>query len=150
MATSKVKKALSPLLASVVLIALVLTVGILLSSSFSSIFQSEKEKTKNIQACSHAGILIEDVICVAQTLKIVIQNSGNVPLSNFSVYARISGNPYTNATPVNYNVSLDPGESVTLEVAISQTGSVETVKVYTGTCPGVSAEVTNETIDVTC
>lgn len=150
MATSKVKKGLSPLLACVVLIALVLTVGILLSSSLSSMFQSEREKTKNIQACSHAGILIEDVICTDQTLKIVIQNSGNVPLSDFHVYAKISGNPYTNTTPVNYNTSLEPGESTILEASVSYQGNVETVKVYTGTCPGISAEVSNETISVTC
>ncbi len=143
-------KAMSPLLASVVLIALVLTIGIFVSSSFSGIIQSEKEKTKEIQSCSQAGIMIEDVVCSGSTLKVAIQNSGNVPLSEFRIYAKISGNLHTNTTPLNYNTILQPGEALTLESVVSLTGEVERVKVYSSTCPGVSAEITNSTIDVTC
>ena len=149
MADNKVK-AVSPLLASVVLIALVLTIGIFVSSSFSNIMQSEKEKTKEIQSCSQAGLIIEDVMCSNSILRIVIQNSGNVKLSDFKIYAKISGNLYTNTTPLNYNVTLTPGDAITLEGYTSYSGEVERVKAYSGTCPGVSAEVTNESIDVSC
>ena len=147
---NRVKKGLSPLLATVILAALVLSIGIILNSMISNMFQSEKEKTENLQTCSHAGIMIEDVVCINKTLKIFIQNSGSVALSDFHIYAKISGELYTNATPVNYDIILEPGDSIILEAYVPHTGNVEIIKVYTKTCPGISAEITDETLNVKC
>lgn len=143
-------KALSPLLATMVLIALVLTVGIFLSSSFSSMLQTEKEKTESVQSCSQASIIIQDVTCSNSVLEVLIQNTGNVPLSNFSIYFKISGNLYTNTTPVNYDKILSPGEFLTLKAYAPSSGNVERVVISTSTCPGVSAEVNDKVISVTC
>ncbi len=143
-------KGVSPLLAAVILVSLVISISIFVGSSLSSIVSSQKEKTTTLQKCTDAGITIQDVGCSNNILSVVILNTGNTQLSNFTVYAKINGVMIINSSAENSKTLLSPGEGTVLKAYVSQSGRVESIQVYSATCPGVFAEISNETIEVTC
>ncbi len=143
-------KALSPLLAAVILLAFTMTVAIFVGSSISSLAASQKEKTAVLQKCTHAGLVIKDVSCNNKILSVAILNTGDVELSNFTLYAKINGKMVMNSSAENSRIVLSPGEGAILRSHVSASGEVEVVNVYSATCPGVFAEITNKTAKVLC
>jgi len=154
------KKALSPLLAMVMLIALTLSVVGLLGSWFVSMSRSQMEEIeeageKQIE-CTNALLDIVSVICSNSTeqLKIAINNIGQIDLYDFSTLVEINNTYYLNSTggPNSTNV-LNPGEQTILvyhcDKDIYCTGgvTVEKVRIAPGNCPQVYVE---KNVGVTC
>jgi len=147
------KKAISPLLAAVILISIVIGIGIFLSSSFNSIFKQKISTTTAQEKCSSGGGL--QIIysgCSSNVIKTTITNSKKADLTNFSIFAEINGNTYVNNTPLNGNTFLTPGAIVNLEAATTYSGEISKLRISAGgDCPGVYIEINNETTDIgTC
>ncbi len=143
-------KGVSPLLASVLLITLVILTSIIINSFFTSLTQTQQEKAISASACSQASMIIEEISCSNNVLKAVIHNTGDKELKDFSVYAKIGGNLIVNNTPFAGSSILNPGESTTVEIYTTSTGEIEEVKVYAQNCPGIYGRITNETEKVAC
>jgi len=140
------KKAVSPLIAAVVLVAVVFSIGILLSGSFTSIFKTQSDIASKTQKCPANALELIYYACKGNKITAVISNAGVSALSNFSIFANINGNIYYNSTPANYQTILSPGDIVTLEAATSYTGPISQLRVSAGgDCPGVYIELTNDT-----
>ncbi len=148
----KSKKAISPLIAAVILISIVMAIGIFLTSSFSSIFKQKVSSTSVQEKCSAGGLQIVYTGCSNGLITVTVSNTGQASLSNFSLFANINGNIYVNNTPKNGNNILLPGDILKLEAATSNSGEISKLRVSSGgDCPGVYMEVTNETSKIgTC
>lgn len=142
------KKAISPLMATIILVAITLAVSALLGSWFTSMTKTETEiiekGAKQIINCSNALLDIVDVICsnTSQELKISINNIGQLELYSFSVFAKINNTFYTNNTGgPNKTHPLNPGEQAILAYHCSRTtycaggASVGKVRVSPMNCP---------------
>ena len=156
------KKGISPLLATVILIALTLSVAALLGSWFTSITRMqteiiEEDITTQIN-CSAALLEITDVACSNDTQKIqvTITNLGNdIPLCSFSTLVTLNNTFYLNSTGgPNSTDPLNPGEQAILEYFCSRTlyciddVGVSKVRVSPYNCPNAYAEKTFS--DKTC
>lgn len=115
------RKGISPLLATVILIALTISVAALLGSWFTSTtrMQTEviEENMKQQVNCSSALLDIADILCSndTQKLQIAVINLGDIPLYGFSVIATINETFYSNNTGgPNSTDPLNPGEQVVL------------------------------------
>jgi len=140
------KKAISPLIAAVILVAVVFTIGILMSSSFTSIFKTQIDSSTNMQKCSTTPLELIYYTCTSDTIKATISNIGKIDISNFSIFAEINGNVYTNSTPLNYQTTLTPGSITTLEAVTSYNGPISKLRISAGgDCPGVYIEINNDT-----
>jgi len=156
------KKGISPLLATVILIALTLSVAALLGSWFTSVTRMqteiiEEDITRQIN-CTSALLEITDVSCSNDTQKIqvIITNLGNnIALYNFSTLVTLNDTYYINNTGgPNSTNPLDPGEQAVLEYFCSRTQycvdnvKVAKVRVSSYICPDKYAEKTFS--DKTC
>jgi len=115
------KKGISPLLATVVLVALTISIAALLGSWLASTtrMQTEmiEEDIKEQVNCSSALIDIADIICSndSQKLQIAIVNLGDIALRDFSVIATVNNTFYSNNTGgPNSTDPLGPGEQAVL------------------------------------
>ena len=151
------KKALSPLMASVMLIAFTMAVAALLGTWFTSMTKTEteliEEGAKKQINCTSALLDIVDVKCNSSgELKIAINNIGLNELYGFSVFAKINNTFYQNSTGgPGLTSPLDPGGQTILTyycpaVCIAN-ATVETIRIGTSNCPQIWVE---ETADVTC
>jgi flagellin-like protein len=141
------RKGLSPLVATVMLIAITLGVSALLGSWFTSTIKIETEiigesATRQIN-CTSALLDIVDVICSStnQSLKIALTNMGSIELYNFSTLVKINNTFYNNNTggPDSTN-PLDPGEQTILIYYCSNSictanKTVEKVRISPYNCP---------------
>ena len=140
---------MSPLIATVMLIAITLGVSALLGSWFTSITKTQTEiieetATKQIN-CTGALLSITDVICSStnQQLKIAINNLGDIDLYEFSTLVKLNNTFYENNTggPSLAN-PLKPGEQTILVYPCSNTlycasnATVENLRVSPSNCPG--------------
>ncbi|MDI6825892.1 MAG: hypothetical protein QMD36_01705 [Candidatus Aenigmarchaeota archaeon] len=142
------KKGLSPLLATVMLIAITLAISALLGNWFTSITRTqaeivEKTATKQIN-CTGALLSITDIICSSKTqqLKVAISNLGDIELYDFSTLAKVNNTFYENSTVgPNSTLPLNPGEQSILTYFCSNVSycvsnaTVESVRVSPGNCP---------------
>lgn len=154
------KKALSPLMATVMLIALTLTVAALLGSWFTTMTKTQtstiEESAKTQINCTSAILDIVDVTCSAseEKLKVVIHNLGDIELYDFSTYALINNTGYTNSTggPNSTNL-LNPGEQYILTYFCSNATyciantSVSKIRVSPGNCPQAWME---KSVSISC
>ena len=154
------RKAISPLVATVMLIGITIAVVALISSWVVSMIRSQQEEIgeggeKQIE-CTNALLEVVDVICSNSTeeLKIAINNIGLIDLYNFSVFVRVNNTFYQNSTggPNSTNV-LGPGEQAILtyscdrDIYCAGDAKVTTVRVSPANCPQVYVE---RNVDVTC
>jgi len=143
------KKGLSPLLATVMLIAITLAISALLGNWFTSMTKTqtdiiEETATRQIN-CTGALLSITDSICSStnQQLKIALTNLGDIVLYDFSTLAKVNNTFYANNTggPSSTN-PLNPGEQYILIYFCSNTtycarnATVESLRVSPSNCPG--------------
>ena len=145
-------KAISPLIAAVIIVAVTIAIAIIVSGVITSVLESQTATATKTQKCPTTPINWVHYTCSNDIIKATITNPGSVELSNFTVFAVIEGTTYTNSSPVNGNSILKPGDVLTLEAAGASTGEISMLRVSTGgDCPGIFVEVTNDTIDIgTC
>ena len=156
------KKGITPLLATVILIALTLTVAALLGSWFASLTSTqtniiEEDITTQIN-CSSAVLEITDITCSGNndSIKIMITNLGHdIPLYNFSTVVFVNNTYYLNSTGgPNSTNPLNPGEQAILSYRCENTTycvngkKVSKVIVSPSNCPQARAEKTFS--DETC
>lgn len=145
------KKGVSPLIATVMLIAFTLSIASLLGGWYTSTVKTE---TKEISKLSSEiinytkGLLdIVSVTCDSTNskLNVVVNNLGTIELYNFSVFAKINNTLYLNTTgggPSSTN-ALFPGEQEILSYYCSecvQNSIVSLVRVSASSAPGVYVE----------
>jgi len=148
------KKGISPLLATVILIALTLAVAALLGSWFTSVTRMQtgiiEEDIRTQVNCTAALLEIVDITCSNDTQKIqvTITNMGsNIELYDFSTLVTVNNTYYLNSTGgPNSTDPLNPGEQAILEYFCSNTQycvddvDVAKVRVSPGICPQAYAE----------
>ena len=149
------KKGISPLLATVILIALTLAVAALLGSWFTTVTRTqtdiiEKDITTQIN-CTSALLEITDVTCSGSddNIKVTITNLGYESLYNFSTLVIINNTYYLNSTggPNSTNL-LKPGEQAILSYYCDNTTycvngiNVGKIRVTSHVCPDRYAEKT--------
>jgi len=145
------KKGISPLIATVILIAFVIAVAGIVSTFFTGFTKEQKagveSKAETIIDCSVATLELDnDAVSVNttdQSFYLVISNTGQEDLSGLKVIvfnSTYAGTCLT--TPSSVNV----GETVTLtnsSCASMPSGAVVKIQVTTTTCAGVKSELTN-------
>jgi flagellin-like protein len=122
-------KGISPLLATVLLIAITLTVAAILGSWFTSLTRTQtgiiEQNVKTQVNCSSANLEIVDVTCsnTTQKIQVIITNLGNdIPLYNFSTLVILNNTYYLNNTGgPNSTSPLNPGEQAILTYFCSNT-----------------------------
>jgi flagellin-like protein len=145
----RMKKGLSPLIATVMLIAITLGVSALLGSWFTSITKTQTEiieeiATKQIN-CTGALLSIVDIVCSStdQQLRVAISNLGDIEMYNFSILAKVNNTFYDNKTGgPSITDPLNPGEQAILTYYCSNTlycvgnATLENLRVSPMNCPG--------------
>jgi len=145
-------KAISPLIATVILVAFVVGIGIIITSSFTTMTKTQTNLATRNANCPGAVLDIVSATCNATSneLQIVVTNAGSIKLQNFSLTATIDGKLYTNSTPAGIT-ELSPGSSGKITADIGQNGTISKLRVNVGNCPGMFVEITNETVPIaTC
>lgn len=143
-------KAVSPLISTVLIVAFVIAAAVIVVSSLTSVTKQQTEVVETKESCARAALDIIAETCSNDIITAIVQNIGTADLTNFSIFANINGQLYTNTTPENGNVVLKPGEIVTLQANTIYNGEISVLRVSAGNCP-VSIEVTNSTTTIgTC
>jgi flagellin-like protein len=157
-------KGISPLIATVLLIAFTLSVAGLLGGWFSGLTKTQTETIEKSSGetmnCTGSLVSIVDVLCgnttpdAPNTLRIVIANEGNNALYGFSTFAQIGEMQYINSTGgPTASSPLYPGEHVTLEYDCEHSNycgdgsQVKKIRVSPSNCPTAWAE---KLVSVTC
>ncbi|MEM5777559.1 MAG: archaellin/type IV pilin N-terminal domain-containing protein [Candidatus Aenigmatarchaeota archaeon] len=155
-------KGVSPLIATVLLIAFTLSIAGLLGGWLSGLTKTQTEtlekSSKETMNCTGSVLNIINVVCGNATpnepnaLRIVLANEGNNALYGFSTFAQIENNQYINSTGgPTVDLPLFPGDHTTLEYycpTICTDGSiVSKVRVSPSNCPTAWSE---KLISVTC
>ena len=150
------KKGISPLLATVILIALTLAVAALLGSWFTSVTRMQTDIIEETAAtqinCTAAHLEISDVTCSGSSdnIKVSITNLGNdIALYNFTTLVTINNTYYLNSTGgPNSTNQLNPGEQAILSYHCDNTTycvngiKVGKIRVTSLVCPDRYAEKT--------
>ena len=146
-------KGISPIVATVLLIAFTLAVASLLGGWLTSLTKTQtdtiEQGTSKAVNCSSAVIDIVNVICAnsSQQLKVAINNVGQNELWDFSVFASLNNTFYSNSTGgPNSTNTLKLGEQIIL-VYCANNALVSKVRVTPGSCPQAWAE---KTVNVRC
>ncbi|HDM05824.1 MAG TPA: hypothetical protein ENG34_00925 [Candidatus Aenigmarchaeota archaeon] len=155
------KKGISPLMASIILIALTLAVAGILGSWFTSLTKTQTEQVEESTVeqvnCTSALLDIVDVSCVNITpsvwqLKIVIANLGLINLYDFSVSAKVDGDFFYNSTGgPNSTNPLTPGQQTVLVyncTVCDENDKISSITVTPAVCPA-QAKV-EKSVSVTC
>ncbi len=144
-------KGLSPLMASVMLIAFTLAVAALIGSWFTSMTKTEtatieKGSVETIN-CTKGLVVVTGVICRAtgdyHDIQIGINNQGQLNLYDFSSVIKINNTFISNNTGgPNSSTQLDAGGQDVLTYGCGDTVcvenvSIESVRVSAGNCPSV-------------
>ncbi len=149
------KKGISPLVATVLLIAFTLSIAGLLGGWLTSLTKSETDTIQQgsdiLVNCSSGVIDITDVICTnsSQQLRVAVANLGDVELYDFSVFAAVNNTFYSNSTGgPNSTNTLKTGEQTILVYGCNRNefcangATVTKVRITSGNCPQVSQEHT--------
>jgi len=142
------EKGISPLIATVLLIAFTLSIAGLLGGWLTSLTKTETETieagAKRTINCTGALLDIVSVICSSssQQLRIAINNLGQEELYDFSIFASVNNTFYSNSTGgLNSTSTLRTGEQYILVYGCSNTvycaanATVMKVRVTPGNCP---------------
>lgn len=152
------QKGLSPIIASVLLIAFSLAIAALLGGWFTSLTKTETETIEESATttvnCTKAVMDIISVSCnsTSNEFRLALNNLGSIELYDLSTYAKIGIEDYQNSTggPNSTNV-WGPGEQIILRYGCtgycSQNATVGKVRVSAGSCGNVYIE---EEAGVTC
>lgn len=146
-------KAISPLIATVILVAFTITAAIIVTGALTSMTKSQTETATKGGTCPTGALDIVYMGCPSNTIKVTISNLGRVDLQNFTIFADVNGQIYSNSTPVNSGTTLKPADTVTLEGYTAYDGAIAKLRVTSGgtVCPGVYTERTNDTLTIgTC
>lgn len=148
-------KAISTLIATVIVVAITIVAAMIVVSSVTNVMKSQTDTTSKTQKCANAGLTFIDYKCSNETIIVSIQNIGQTDLSNFTIFTLMGGNttPYQNSSAQNSLTILKPGEFATLQAAtgFNYNGSISKLVVSAGNCPGITHEITNDTITIgTC
>lgn len=141
-------------MATVLLVAITITVAALLGSWFTSTTRTQAgiiEESMTTQVnCSSASLEIVDVTCsnTTQQIKVIVTNLGNdISLYNFSTLVTLNNTYYLNNTGGPNSISpLDPGEQAILTYFCSNTqyciGGVKVSKIRVSpyNCPQAYTE----------
>ncbi|MFH8080960.1 MAG: archaellin/type IV pilin N-terminal domain-containing protein [Candidatus Aenigmatarchaeota archaeon] len=148
-------KGVSPLIATVLLIAFTLSIAGLLGGWLSGLTKTQTEtiekSSEETMNCTGSVLSIVDVFCGNKTpdepnaLRIVIANEGNNALYGFSTFAQIDTTQYINSTGgPSLNSPLTPGTHATLEYYCPSDCAdgkvVKKVRVSPSNCPTSWAE----------
>jgi flagellin-like protein len=152
------EKGLSPLMASIILIALTLTVAAFLGSWLTSMTKSQtgtvERGGEKLINCTNARLDIAAVSCSNPQgqLKIAVTNIGQFELYNFSIFVKLGPNFLSNSSYPGIG-NLNAGEQIIFTQPCSKTTEcingtvVNLVRITPGNCP---QSFTEETFDVTC
>jgi flagellin-like protein len=141
-----VMKGLSPIIATVMLIALSLSVVAILATWFSSLTKSQTENIESgsvkLVNCTTANLDLVGVIC---------SNLGQIDLYDFSTLAQINNTYYQNSTGgPNSTHPLSPGHQTILIYGCdlcTTNAKVSVVRVTPGNCPQIYEE---KNVEVNC
>lgn len=147
------RKGISPLIATVLLIAFTLSIAGLLGGWLSSLTKTQTETlektSREVVNCTGAIIDIVDVSCSStnKQFKVTVSNIGSVDMYDFSIFAIINNTQYINSTGgPNSTYPLLPGEQAILAYGCDNTvycvgnASVGRVRVTPGICPSAWVE----------
>ncbi len=135
-------KGISPLIASVLLIAFTIAIAGVISGWMSGLTKTTTEAAGRGAKCPGAGLEIISTSCSSNIVKITTMNSGSVDLTNFvALVTDQAGTTTTNNT--QYTGTLSPGSSVQLFVTVPNAGRISRARVSAGSCPGTYGEQTN-------
>lgn len=142
------QKAVSSLIAAVLLVAFVIAVAIIVTNSFTNVIKLQTGTVETVnKACVGAAIVIVDSSVTASSFQMVVQNMGPGALSNFTITAKkADGAFYTNASAAS-TLSIGKGASAIITLAdINSTSGcpLSLLRVSAGNCP-VSNEMDNST-----
>jgi len=147
------KKAISPLIAAVILIAFVIAVASIASTFFTGFTKEQKAATETkgskVIDCSNAVLNLdkdtaeEGINTTQKSFSLVVSNTGDVDLDGLRV---VFYNSSYAGTCVPSPQKINVGETKTItnsSCSEMPSGSITKVQVTTTTCPGVKAEITN-------
>ncbi|MCS7135077.1 MAG: hypothetical protein NZ893_01390 [Candidatus Aenigmarchaeota archaeon] len=155
-------KGVSPLIATVLLIAFTLSIAGLLGGWLSGLTKTQTEtiekSSEETMNCTGSVLSIVNVLCGNNTptepnaLRVVLANEGNNALYGFSTFAQIGTNQYINSTGgPNISSPLSPGAHATLEyycpTVCVDGATISKIRVSPSNCPTAWAE---KLLSVTC
>ncbi len=140
-------KAISPIIATVILIAFVIAIAALVTSSLTTVIKTQTTTTEtSSRACTGAAVLITSTSATS-SLQIAVENMGANALSNFTVVAKKSDNTLYANTTAAATLSIAKGSTsmITINDINSTYGCpLSMLRVSAGNCP-VSIEIDNST-----
>lgn len=142
------RKAVSTLIATVLLVAFVMAVAVIITNSFTNVIKTQTGAAEaESKACAGAAIVIADSSATASSFQMVVQNMGPSALTNFTITAKkADGTFYTNASVAS---TLSIGKSASSIITLADINStsgcpLSLLRVSAGNCP-VSNEKDNST-----
>lgn len=141
------KKAVSPIIATVILVAFVIAIAAIVTSSLTTVIKTQTAITETAsKACTGAAVLVSSTSATT-SLQIVVENIGASALSNLTVVAKKADSSlYTNATAAA-TLSIAKGASaiITINDINSTSGCpLSMLRISAGNCP-ISIEIDNAT-----
>ncbi len=136
------QKAVSPLIATVLIVAFTIAVAVIVVSSLTSVTKQQTEAVAAKEGCARGALDIFAASCTNRSVTAIIQNIGTVDLTNFTIFANINNQLSTNTTPDGGSTVLAPGQILTLKANMTYNGTIAKLRVSAGNCP-VNIEITN-------
>lgn len=144
-------KAISPMIATVILVAFAIAIAIIVTSSLTTVIKSQTAITEtSSKSCTGAAILITSTSATASNFQIALENEGSTTLSNFTITAKMANNSLYTNTSAAATLSIAKGSSaiITLNDINSTIGCpLSSLRVSAGNCP-ISIEIDNATKSV--
>lgn len=133
------RKGISPLIASVLILAVTLSVASVFSGWAPQLLETVTDQTENqtleTVECNQASINIESVTynSTADEVNVAIRNTGDSDLEEIQVAAWVDSLPDQDAT-----TSVNSGDQTTVTIS-SQTSEPDEVRAYSTSCPDVTS-----------
>lgn len=146
MSARKQRKAISALIATVILVAFVIAIAVIVTGSLTTVIKSQTTATESSSKCPGAALDIISSKATGASLQVAVQNIGQYALSNFTVTGKKNDNSlYTNTTAAATTyIGVGSSAIITLSDITSSTGCpFSTLRVSAASCPGVSIEIDN-------
>lgn len=140
--TQKNRKGLSPLIAAVLLIAFVMSTGVILSSWIVKFTREEgrdvTERGGKEIDCSYSALTIDvtEYNTTNQRTIMEVENTGRVDLSDFRIQAAYDNNTVSGEIkPSDYNVTLKEGGVRFFTNTGNISSNIDKVSIYSEECP---------------
>ncbi len=141
------RKAVSPIIATVILIAFVIAISAIVTSSLTTVIKTQTTATETTsKACTGAALNIISSSATS-SLQIAVENLGPNAMSNFTVTAKRADNSLYSNTTAAATLSIAKGSSaiITIHDINSTSGCpLSELTVSAGNCP-VSIKIDNAT-----